>query len=637
MDDLLNTVVGFDIVGTKVSLHHNYLLVFVIYIPSTPTAIELETITDYFLEHFSQATNILIVGDFNINKYCNNNIYDPVTVAFKNFCNILDLQQYNTIYNRDNKILDLTISNLNCIVQRENSPFVDEDTIYHPSLSITASTTHKIKRVNFKTCSSKQYNFRKADYNKLYEAIALTDWSYLDTCTEVNDCCHKFYTKLYSLFDKFVPLQKNNTKRHLYPKWYTTQIINNIRQKHKFHRLYKRTQKQQDLDKFKHLRSLIKIQTQKAYKDFVTKTESNIHDDPAQFWNFINSKKGITRIPGKITFDDITYNTPTEIVNAFKNYFNTVFQKSTSYKNNVSIFNNHPLISVNTVSEDDVVSAVKKLKNKQTTGPDLVPSFLLKDCVSILAKPILKIINLSLTSSTFPETWKSTKICPVHKKGSTSMVTNYRPIAIISNVAKIFETILHKHIYRQVKHLISPDQHGFVENRSTTTNLCCFSQFATEILDQRGQVDVIYTDFSKAFDRVDHGILLTKLHSAGFSIPLLSLIKSYLTERNLFVSYSGYKSTSFNPTSGVPQGSNLGPLLFLLFINDITDTIDSNVLIYADDIKIYLPIYQIQDSVILQQNLNNIYEWSLINRLDLNISKCKVVTFTKKKNKCCNF
>ena len=191
---------------------------------------------------------------------------------------------------------------------------------------------------------------------------------------------------------------------------------------------------------------------------------------------------------------------------------------------------------------------------------------------------------------------------------------------------------MYKHIYIKVKHLLSNDQHGFVEKRSTVTNLSCFSQFATEILDQRGQLDVIYTDFSKAFDRVDHGILLTKLHSSGFSFSLLTLIKSYLLRRDLFVCYGGQKSDTFSPTSGVPQGSNLGPLLFLLFINDITTKIDSNILIYADDIKIYLPISHVKDSITLQKNLNSIYEWSVINRIELNIPKCKVVTFTRKTN-----
>ena len=160
---------------------------------------------------------------------------------------------------------------------------------------------------------------------------------------------------------------------------------------------------QQDLDKFKQLRSLIKTQIHKAYKEYVRKTENNIRNDSKQFWNFINSKKGITRIPGKIILDDVSFNTPVGIVNAFKNYFNSVYQNSTVFEGKDLTFNNNPIITITTISEDEVLCAVKKLKNKLTAGSDLILSFLLKDCVGVLVKPILTIINLSLKTSVFPE------------------------------------------------------------------------------------------------------------------------------------------------------------------------------------------------------------------------------------------
>lgn len=186
------------------------------------------------------------------------------------------------------------------------------------------------------------------------------------------------------------------------------------------------------------------------------------------------------------------------------------------------------------------------------------------------------------------------------------------------------------HIHLSVDALISPSQHGFVNNRSTITNLATFTQFVSNIIDKLGQVDVIYTDFSKAFDRIDHNILSNKLDNFGFSTSLIAFFKSYLSNRKQFVSYNGYDSTIINATSGVPQGSNLGPLLFILFINDLAGIIKSENLLFADDLKIYLNISSLQDCVKLQNDVNTIQNWCTSNKLNLNISKCKVVTFTKK-------
>uniref|UniRef100_V5GPT7 RNA-directed DNA polymerase n=1 Tax=Anoplophora glabripennis TaxID=217634 RepID=V5GPT7_ANOGL len=150
-------------------------------------------------------------------------------------------------------------------------------------------------------------------------------------------------------------------------------------------------------------------------------------------------------------------------------------------------------------------------------------------------------------------------------------------------------------------------------------------------MDNKGQVDVVYTDFSKAFDKVNYGILLNKLSLFGLNDNLILLIKSYLSQRELYVSYNGFKSENFIATSGVPQGSNLGPLLFILFINDLSLSLKSNHLFFADDLKLFLSVSNLEDCLILQEQVDLVSRWCENNQLPINIDKCKICSFTSKK------
>lgn len=179
---------------------------------------------------------------------------------------------------------------------------------------------------------------------------------------------------------------------------------------------------------------------------------------------------------------------------------------------------------------------------------------------------------------------------------------------------------------------LSQHQHGFIKGRSTVTNLFCITQFIADSIDKGLQTDVIYTDFSRAFDRLDHTILIMKLRAHGFSNDMLNFFASYLSDRMQYVECSGHQSVETLATSGVPQGSNLGPLLFDIFVDDIVNDLDVNCLIYADDLKIYCHITCIDDCITLQNNLNKINEWCYINKLPLNALKCNVMTYSNKVN-----
>ena len=253
------------------------------------------------------------------------------------------------------------------------------------------------------------------------------------------------------------------------------------------------------------------------------------------------------------------------------------------------------------------------------------------NCAEAVADPLLAIYNSAISANVFPDIWKVSRIVPIHKTGLKTNITNYRPISLISIFAKVFEKLIYVSIYYQIEHELSSQQHGFIKRRSTTTNLLLQTEVIATNIDEKGQLDVIYTDFCKAFDRVDINIILRKLFKIGFHNKLITFFKSYLANRKQYVFYNGIHSKEYSNSSGVPQGSILGPLIFSIFINDLPNVLKTNVLIFADDVKISLSTKNGDDCVELQNQLNLLSMWCEENRLELNIQKCKVVTYTHKR------
>lgn len=284
------------------------------------------------------------------------------------------------------------------------------------------------------------------------------------------------------------------------------------------------------------------------------------------------------------------------------------------------------------ISQDDVSSALKKLDVSKGPGTDHLPPLFLKECAESLKMPLSTIFNSSLRHCSFPSLWKTASICPIFKAGSSHAVENYRGVSILCCVAKVFEGLVHDVMFTLSKPLISEYQHGFVKKRSTTTNLMTFSNFLSTKIEKKHQVDAIYFDFSKAFDKVPHDLAIAKLRYLGFPIWITEWLRSYLSERKAFVNINGSHSRVFPITSGVPQGSVLGPLIFILFINDLCSRLRSEKLLYADDLKIYRIISSHLDCLALQADIDELQRWCLENGMELNIKKCKTIVFTRRQS-----
>lgn len=220
---------------------------------------------------------------------------------------------------------------------------------------------------------------------------------------------------------------------------------------------------------------------------------------------------------------------------------------------------------------------------------------------------------------------------PIYKKGGIDKIQNYRPINLLSPLAKVFEIILHENLQLLINEHIVKEQHGFLKDRSTISNLSVFTNSASLAIDNKQQLDVIYTDAEKAFDKVSHKLQLNKLIHFGLSKKAFELLKSYLTDRTCTVRIGNKTSDAFTVTSGVPQGSNISPLLFILFVNDLPECImHSECLLFADDFKIYKNVASESDCIDLQSDLTNVMTWFTNNKMFLNIEKCSFVSFTRK-------
>lgn len=624
-----------DIVGSRVSIGSESVYVFVVYIQPQAATDDYLELFDY-LESltFLHGSNIMIYGDFNIPNYVDSCSCDIIGDArcniLSNFLNYLDLKQYNTVLNNRGRILDMVLSNLSCTVHGLDCPLVSEDA-HHPFLliSIDLCATHTAT-INFNS-SVKKYNFRKANFAGLYSTLACTDWSFLDSFKDVNCACESFYSRLYSILDTYVPVLRVDPNKEKFPMWYNSRIIKKLKQKNQFWRKYRKTSSGYYYNSFKILRAELDVDIGIAYRAFVEAAQNRVGADPGSLWSFVNARQGHRRLPCEMSDGNQTFDTPQMIVDGFATVFQGVYinhgpvDEPPSCNEGFSYF-----CGADKVTEDELLRAVKRLKNKMTAGYDLVPSFLVKDCVSVLCVPLLIIYNLIISTSVFPELWKVGRVCPLFKKGDRDYILNYRPITVLSNFSKVLEVILHQRIYRAVAGQISSRQHGFVPGRSTVTNLTLFSQFISECLDDGVQVDVVFTDFSRAFDVVNHNILIEKAVSMGVSMPLIRLLKSYLHNRYQYVEYLGFQSRKFSTLSGVPQGSNLGPLLFTIFVNEICQNMSSNYLIYADDVKIFRRIDDVTDCDMLQEDLCKLSRWCSLNGLYLNVTKCKVLSFSRR-------
>ena len=275
----------------------------------------------------------------------------------------------------------------------------------------------------------------------------------------------------------------------------------------------------------------------------------------------------------------------------------------------------------NLVDENTILSTINRLKNKSSHGFDNISNILIKKAKHVLVKPLTLLINQTLTTGEFPNELKISKVKPLFKTGDTLQINNYRPISLLPSVSKICEYIIFDQLldYMETNQLLSLQQFGFRRGYSTELAALRLTDHLTKEMDNFRMPVNVFLDLSKAFDTLDHEILLSKLKFSGVCDSGNNLFRSYLSNRFQFVDLNGSKSPLKKIYTGVPQGSILGPLLFLIYINDLPSVSDLlNMLMYADDTTLYCNITEV-DELTINNELQKNTDWLSSNKLSLNI------------------
>lgn len=524
----------------------------------------------------------------------------------------------STMINKE-RILDLVLtSQPSPVTQCE---VIDFALCTNDHLGISFSLEFQNKNTNVRT---KYFDFCNGNYPLLNSFFSRINWdAILSSFEDLDLALNCLYEIIWEGIRLYVPQISPSEKKLKYP----MKIQNLLRKKRN---LWQNRGNPLDKTKYQQIEKKCRKEIHKFQENRLLKSLGN-GGVQSLFKFFKKRKKGNLQYP-TLELNGSHYIDPKEKCDIFSRIFQENFLENTHPFPEIKNRDSHFQFYFDAL---DIFEILEKLPSKLSTGPDKIPQYLLKNCAASLTYPLFHLFTRSMQTSYIPREWKKAHVRPIFKKkGSPNDPTKYRPISLTSTLCRSFESVIAKYLYRHLirKGVLAKEQYGFLPRKSCVAQLLTVLKDWTDVLSDRKNVDVIYFDFEKAFDRVNHSLLLEKLIRYDVDAKVISWIGQFLKDRSYEVIADETLSDPFFTHSGVPQGSVLGPILFLIFINDLPNVNFkiAKIKLFADDLKLYATVNSIQDANNLQEDINKVSAWASENNFTLACDKTSLLRLGNK-------
>ena len=522
---------------------------------------------------------------------------------------------------RGNNVLDLVLSTEDNII---SELMVGEK---------LGNSDHNIVRFNADIPHTKEFktlrklDFRRPNFIRLRELVGSMTY---EENGDIDAVWESFKTEHHEKRNVCIPYKKISSTGNPQPKWFSSEIANKIKERDRAHAHFKQNPLPEHNTSHRKLCREVDKLVRRAKRNEESRIAAAVKSNPKEFFSYVNSRKPIKNSIGPLKNENgRIVSKDLEMAELLNKYFTSVFtRRNTSASPEAVIkYEGEQVLDKIVFTVEDIKTKIRKLNKYKAPGPDEFYPRVIKELESEIAPHFYNIYRLSVSQRKAAKDWKLANVPPIHKGGSKNDPGNYRPISLTSVVCKILESIIvdlmTEHI--EANGLLLDSQHGFRHNRSCLSNLVDFFHNMFSIYDSSRAIDILYLDFQKAFDKVPHDKLMIKVRALGIVGEIADWIEDWLRNRKQRVVINGEASEWADVTSGVPQGSVLGPLLFIIYINDIDVGLVSRIAKFADDTKLGIDAGNKEEIQGLQADLGRLGEWSEKWQMPFNVNKCKVM------------